>query len=116
MTLWQDIRYGLRMLWKNPGFTAVVVLTLALGAQGRDILTLVLSQGLVLTLIGLGLGLAGALAVTRVMASILYGVSATDPLVFAAVSLLLAAVAPLPCFVPARRGAEVDPMGGPPFG
>ena len=83
---------------------------LALGAQGKDILTLVLTQGLVLTLVGLALGLAGALAVTRVMASILYGVSATDPLVFGGVALLLAAAALLACFIPARRATKVDPM------
>jgi ABC-type antimicrobial peptide transport system permease subunit len=83
---------------------------LALGAQGRDILRLVLSQGLVLTSIGLGLGLAGALAVTRVMASILYGSSSTDPLVLCGVAAVLAAAALLACYLPARRATKVDPM------
>ena len=83
---------------------------LALGAQGRDVLRMVVGQGMLLTLVGLGLGLAGALALTRLMASLLYGVSATDPYIFAAVPLVLAAVALLSNLVPARRAMRVDPL------
>ena len=82
----------------------------ALGAQGRDVLRLVLGQGMWLALVGVGAGLALAYAATRVMSSLLYGVSATDPLTFSLVALILTAAALLACLAPARRATKVDPM------
>jgi putative ABC transport system permease protein len=82
----------------------------ALGAKRREVLKLVLGQGLVLTGIGIAVGMGAALAVTRVMSSLLYGVSTTDPLTFILVPLLLTGVALAASFVPARRAMKVDPM------
>jgi putative ABC transport system permease protein len=83
---------------------------IALGAQSSDILRLVVGQGMILTLIGVALGLAGAFVLTRLMSSLIYGVSATDPLTFVVVSLGLAAVALFACYIPARRATRVDPI------
>ena len=82
----------------------------ALGAQTSDVLGLVIRQGMSLVVVGLVIGLAFALALTRLVAGQLYGVSATDPATFAAIALLLATVALLACWIPARRAARVDPM------
>ncbi|HWS87837.1 MAG TPA: ABC transporter permease [Pyrinomonadaceae bacterium] len=83
---------------------------MALGAQPRDVLRMVVGQGMLLTGFGIGLGLAGAFAASRLMSGLLYGVSATDPATFAAVSLALALVALLANYFPARRAMKVDPL------
>ena len=83
---------------------------LALGAQARDLLRLVLGQGLRLALLGIGVGVLASWALTRFLASLLFGVGALDPLILVAVALLLALVALLACWLPARRATKVDPM------
>ncbi|MBX3277724.1 MAG: ABC transporter permease [Acidobacteria bacterium] len=82
----------------------------ALGAQSRDVLKLVIGQGMKLVIIGLAIGLAASLALTRTIKTLLFGVSATDPATFAAIALLLTLAALPACFVPARRATKVDPI------
>ena len=90
--------------------TREIGIRMALGAQRSEVLKLVMRHGLSLTLIGVGIGLAGAFAVTSVLSSVLYGIRPTDPLTFIGVSLLLLGVAALACFIPARRATKVDPL------
>ncbi len=101
--------YGV-MAYSVTQRTQEIGVRVALGATTRNVLAMVVSEGLKMTVVGLAVGLTGALALTRLMASLLFQVSATDPLTFAMVGFGLTAVGLLACFVPARRAAKVDPM------
>jgi len=96
--------YAVAQRWHEIG------IRMALGASRQDVLSLVLSQGLRLGLLGVGIGLASAFAVNRWIESLLFGVSSRDPITFGCVALLLCGVALLACYLPARRAAKVDPM------
>jgi putative ABC transport system permease protein len=90
--------------------TREIGIRMALGAGGRAILTLLLGKGVAMVAAGVAAGLLGAIALTRALRTLLYGVSASDPLVFAAVTAVLAAVALLAALVPARRATRLDPV------
>jgi putative ABC transport system permease protein len=112
---------GLALVLSSVGIYGVMAYTttqrrheigirMALGAGSADVLSLVLGQGMRLVAIGLGVGLAGAWVLSRVLSSQMYGITARDPLTYGAVALLLAGVALLATYVPARRATRVDPM------
>ncbi|HEV2341536.1 MAG TPA: ABC transporter permease [Candidatus Acidoferrales bacterium] len=90
--------------------THEIGIRMALGAQRRDVVKLVIGQGAKLILLGVAIGIAAALALTRLMSTLLFGVHATDPLTYVSVAVLLSAVALLACYIPARRAMRVDPM------
>ncbi|MEN6333472.1 MAG: ABC transporter permease, partial [Phycisphaerales bacterium] len=101
--------YGL-LEYSTSQQTREIAIRVALGAEGAEVRRMVLWRGLRLTLIGIALGVVGAVAVTRVLASLLYDVSPTDPLTLASVSLVLTVIALFASYLPARRAAKVDPM------
>jgi putative ABC transport system permease protein len=121
MTVMMGVFAGIALLLAGMGLYAVMAyavsqrtheigVRLALGAQSNNILRLILGSGLKLTLAGMALGMAGALALTRVMESLLYGISAMDASAIILASLTLALAALLACWLPARRATRVDPM------
>jgi putative ABC transport system permease protein len=90
--------------------TREIGVRMALGARPRDVVRLVLGEGMILAAIGIGLGLAGAFALAKIMESVLYEIKPRDPATFIAVSLAVAVAAAAACYIPARRAMRVDPM------
>ncbi|MEO7725499.1 MAG: FtsX-like permease family protein, partial [Chthoniobacterales bacterium] len=101
--------YGV-MAYSVTQQTREIGIRMALGAQKSDVLTMIIRQGMTLALVGLIAGMIGALALTRLLASLLFGVAASDPATFATLSLLLLLVAFLACYLPARRAAKMNPV------
>ena len=98
------ISYGVTQRTREMG------IRMALGAQSRDVLKLVVRQAMMLALGGVAIGLLASLALTRLMKSLLFSVSVTDPLTFVVIALLMTLIALLACLIPARRATKVDPL------
>ena len=127
---WESVRFPMFFIWAFAGLalflsaigifgvisfsvsqrTQEIGIRTVFGARKTDVLMMMVGQGLELSLIGVVIGIAGALALTRFLSSLLYGVKATDPLTFVVVSVILVAVALLACYIPARRATKVDPI------
>jgi ABC-type antimicrobial peptide transport system permease subunit len=105
-----DFRFALRTLRRRPTFTAAVVLTLALGASRARVVRLIVRQGMTLVAFGIAIGLVIAYYATTVLSTQLFGVTATDPLTFSAVPLMLAAIALAASYLPSRAAARIDPQ------
>ena len=101
--------YGVMSYLVTQG-TRDIAIRIALGAQESNILGLVVRQGMTLAIVGIAAGLTGAFALSRVMSALLFGVSSKDAVTFAIVTAILAAVALVACYIPARRAIKVDPM------
>jgi len=101
--------YGV-MAYSVAQRTHEIGIRLALGATARDVLRLVVGQGMVLAIVGVTIGVAASFAATRLMSTMLFNVSTTDAMVFLGIPLVLAAVALLACLIPARRATKVDPL------
>jgi len=101
--------YGV-MSYVVAGRTREIGVRIALGAKRRDVLLLIIRQGMTLAVIGLGIGLLISFGVTQLLAKVLFGVSAADPMTFAGVCLLLGSIAVVACYIPARRATKVDPL------